>query len=318
MPFLGRIEGISEFLNSPTWFAELSGNLHPVVLHLPIGILSLVVLMEVSGWLSFGRYQPRTGLPLGVAFVTGVFACLSGFLDMQIDGMTQEVWVDHMWAGIAFAVVLGFAALAKLWSVRVQLKKAVYPVLLLAATGVMGYGAHLAGEEVHGKLVPASAPEWMPGRAEKREKAAVVVTDVTGELLAFEQVVLPIMDEKCLYCHSEEAGKDKGGLLMDTYANLLKGGDSQFEDEFRTLVPGDAAKSYMIEVMSLPLDDDLRMPPPKKDQMAPGETEILTWWVNSIPASPVLEDRTLAEMGAPPEILEYARTILEAKASEGN
>jgi len=128
--------------------------------------------------------------------------------------------------------------------------------------------------------------------------------------LAFAEVIVPIMDAKCFSCHSEAANKSKGGLYMDTYEDLLIGGDSQDEEEYRTLVPGDASESYMIGVLHLPLDDDLRMPPPKKEQMEAHEIELLTWWVNAIPVSETLQDQTLAEMGAPQHILDAANRVM--------
>jgi hypothetical protein len=97
---------------------------------------------------------------------------------------------------------------------------------------------------------------------------------------------------------------------MDTYENLLIGGDSLDGDEYRTLVPGDSKQSYMIEVMVLPKDDDMHMPPPKKKQMEEHEIKLLTWWVDNIPNTETLEDKTLEEMGAPPEIVEAAEMLV--------
>ena len=87
--------------------------------------------------------------------------------------------------------------------------------------------------------------------------------------LAFAEVIVPIMEEKCHSCHSEAKDKGKGGLWMDTFENMLIGGDSQDGEEFRTLVPGNSKSSYMIEVIALPKDDDMHMPPPRKSKWRP-------------------------------------------------
>ena len=127
--------------------------------------------------------------------------------------------------------------------------------------------------------------------------------------LAFAEVIVPIMEEKCHSCHSEAKDKGKGGLWMDTFENMLIGGDSQDGEEFRTLVPGNSKNSYMIEVIALPKDDDMHMPPPKKTQMESHEIKLMTWWVDKIPEGKTLKDQTLAQMGAPEEILAAAAML---------
>ena len=42
----------------------------------------------------------------------------------------------------------------------------------------------------------------------------------------FEQKVRPLLADKCQSCHSEKAGKQKGGLLLDSREAILKGGES--------------------------------------------------------------------------------------------
>src|SRR5262245_3630311 len=42
----------------------------------------------------------------------------------------------------------------------------------------------------------------------------------------FEQKIRPILVKHCYECHSVEANKVRGGLLLDTRAGLLKGGES--------------------------------------------------------------------------------------------
>ena len=127
--------------------------------------------------------------------------------------------------------------------------------------------------------------------------------------LAFAEIIVPIMEEKCHSCHSEAKDKGKGGLWMDTFENMLIGGDSQDGEEFRTLVPGNSKNSYMIEVIALPKDDDMHMPPPKKTQMESHEIKLMTWWVNKLPEGEILKDQTLAQMGASDEILAAAAML---------
>src|SRR5262245_42554930 len=76
----------------------------------------------------------------------------------------------------------------------------------------------------------------------------------------FEKKIRPVLVEHCYQCHSPEAQKNKklrGGLLLDTRDNVLKGGDTG-----PALVPGKADRSLLVQ--SLRYDGHLKMPPKGK------------------------------------------------------
>ena len=81
----------------------------------------------------------------------------------------------------------------------------------------------------------------------------------------------PILVSRCYDCHSEEAGKQKGGLLLDRKAGWERGGDSG-----PSLVPGDMDKSLVLHAISY-LDENLQMPP--KNRLPADEISILKEWV---------------------------------------
>lgn len=330
--YLGKLPEVEKALAAPEWWLENIGAYHTLILKVPIGIVFLTVAMELCSWLSFGRYRPMTGVGLFFALITGALACITGYVDMQLSGYKNEAWENHMWGGIGFVGILGLAFLAKIWSGKGGSKGFLYGILVLGSAGVMGWAAHIGGKETHGKdpitdtlvgLKLVKDPKAASQEGGEDESAAPVITE-PKDRLAFAHVVMPIFESKCLACHSRDH-KKKGGLLMDSFADLLEGGSSQDGDEYRTLVPGNAQQSYLIEVLNLPLDDDMHMPPEKKTQMEPYEIELLTWWINSIPASETLEDQTLSEMGAPQNIIDAASKLVtpeerkaaaEAKAAE--
>lgn len=326
MPFVGKEdpELISKVIPAEK-FAQITGEFHPLILHLPIGIAFLVFSSEVFGWLSFGRFKPKTGLALFLGVITAVFACITGYVSMDLNGYQGEAWENHMWGGVIFAGVLGLAYLAKLWGARNDTHGPVYGILLIASMGALGYGAHIGGEKIHGtdpvndllvelKLLPEEESE-----DEDKDGDQAKVIKAPEDRLAYADVVVPILEAKCLACHGE--GKDqkkKGGLLMDSWEGLLEGGE-----EAAALVPGDVKESFMIEVLHLPKDDDYHMPPPKKDQMEAHEIELLEWWVGILPdGDKQPEDKTLKELNAPQNIIDAAAKLVTpeelaaAKAAE--
>lgn len=97
----------------------------------------------------------------------------------------------------------------------------------------------------------------------------------------FEKQILPVLQKKCLDCHSAtkvvdgKPKKPKGDLQLDAAWAMLKGAENG-----PSLVPGNLAKSYMYEVVTLPKDDDMFMPS-KGDPMTAEEIKLLKEWIES-------------------------------------
>jgi len=92
------------------------------------------------------------------------------------------------------------------------------------------------------------------------------------QLEFFEKKVKPVLADKCYKCHSAEAGKSKGGLLLDSREGCLKGGDTS-----PAVTPGDVSKSLLLTAISYK-DADLQMPP-KGEKLTNQEIADLTEWV---------------------------------------
>jgi hypothetical protein len=79
----------------------------------------------------------------------------------------------------------------------------------------------------------------------------------------FESRIRPVLVESCYGCHSQEAGKSKGGLLLDTREGIRIGGDNG-----PAVVPGDLEESLLITAMRWH-DPDTGMPPENKGGKLP-------------------------------------------------
>ncbi len=87
----------------------------------------------------------------------------------------------------------------------------------------------------------------------------------------FERDILPILEERCIYCHGED--EQESGLRLDLRSSMLKGGDSGLP----AVVPSDASASYLLEVVKH-LDADVKMPP-DEDQIPEKEIKLLEQWI---------------------------------------
>jgi hypothetical protein len=94
-----------------------------------------------------------------------------------------------------------------------------------------------------------------------------------GEFAFFEKEIRPLLHKHCYKCHSTEAEKVKGGLLLDSRHGWETGGDSG-----PAIVPGDAEGSLLLRAVSYE-DGDLQMPP--KYKLAEHERAALVKWVET-------------------------------------
>src|SRR5205085_963786 len=74
----------------------------------------------------------------------------------------------------------------------------------------------------------------------------------------FETHVRPLLAERCYGCHSGRAGKQEGGLRLDSQDGWLKGGDRG-----RAVVPKDVDASLLMQAVRY-TDPDFQMPPKEK------------------------------------------------------
>ncbi|MFG0253590.1 MAG: PSD1 and planctomycete cytochrome C domain-containing protein, partial [Rhodopirellula sp. JB053] len=89
----------------------------------------------------------------------------------------------------------------------------------------------------------------------------------------FENDVLPILEDNCLFCHGED--EQESGLRLDRRGYMLRGGDSGLA----AVVPNQPEKSYLIEVINH-VDEDMAMPP-DEDKLAAEDIATLTQWIET-------------------------------------
>lgn len=244
------------------------GGFHAIFLHLPIGAMSYVLLTEVMSLVTSGRWRVDTRLALGFSAIMALFATVFGYcLYLTDQYQAGELLEEHKRDGILFTVLV-FTSLA----VKLQCYigkpwwKLCFGVLLSVSFLVMLSAGHRGGEITHGE--PNDA--WPSKVLEKRQ--ATEAKAAQPEVFLYQDIVQPILEEKCVNCHGAE--KQKSGLRVDTIDYMLEGGE-----ETACLVPGDLEDSSLITYLHLPLDDDLRMPPEGKKQLTEKEIEWLELWV---------------------------------------
>ncbi|MDB4459040.1 DUF1553 domain-containing protein [bacterium] len=83
-----------------------------------------------------------------------------------------------------------------------------------------------------------------------------LATEQAAKLEFFESKIRPVLVDQCYKCHSEESGKSKGGLLLDSRAAWTVGGESG-----PSIIPGSPEESLVIKAISR--SGDIPEMPPK-------------------------------------------------------
>ncbi|HVT72605.1 MAG TPA: PSD1 and planctomycete cytochrome C domain-containing protein [Lacunisphaera sp.] len=90
----------------------------------------------------------------------------------------------------------------------------------------------------------------------------------------FEQKIQPILSDNCYQCHSHQADRIKGHLLLDSRDGILLGGNTG-----PAVVPGKPDDSLLIAAVRY-TDEDLQMPPPNHGgKLTTAQIADLTEWV---------------------------------------
>jgi len=113
----------------------------------------------------------------------------------------------------------------------------------------------------------------LAGTASSRAAAEPMMADNDAKGVAFfESKIRPVLVEHCYKCHSSDAKKSSGGLLLDSRDRIRAGGDSG-----AAVVPGKPADSLLLTAISH-TDPDLQMPP-KKPQLPPAVIADIKAWI---------------------------------------
>ncbi|MHC4822389.1 MAG: c-type cytochrome domain-containing protein [Planctomycetota bacterium] len=282
------------------------GRMHPMVLHLPIGMLIGLALMELVGWKRGA--PPASRWLLVFATSTAVIASASGWMLHEEDGYASSFALDwHERLGIATA----FAALGCCW-LRFRGSTQQYRLTLLLTVGVMVATGHFGAEMTHGRgflLEPF-------GEGDDQTYVPISLEEVAvsqSALASFEEHIAPLLGARCTRCHGRR--KSKGELRLDSPAAILAGGESGRilgGPEGAELVPGEVSveESELYRRLLLPLEHEDHMPPESKTQLGASEIMLLRMWLEagapfdrdfalgegvSVPATPIEED-ALAEV----------------------
>jgi len=299
LPFVFKLDGKTH----ADW-QQFLGRFHPTVVHLPIGLLLLVPLLELAG-----RYRPAlleaAMFILSLSVLSCLLALVLGYLLAYGSGDAGAGVARHMWGAIALTI--GALGCALLRSASGGLRS-FYPYLLASVLVLLAWTAHQGGSLTHGNKY---LTEFLPAPLKRFGMGTVQASAFPDSFYA--RHIHPIFDANCVVCHG--AQKVKGNLRLDTYDRAMRGGE-----DGAVIIPGNPERSILWQRITLPPDHKKFMPSEGKPPLKPEQIAWIRAWIlqgaspelKSLPGIYVREEETLPQVpdysGKMTEIAETARS----------
>lgn len=253
-------------------FVYFLGRFHVLVLHLPIGMIVALFVLEYLSRKERFRYLEAASPYLWVATaISGLVTVLLGFMHFAEGSFTGPSGELHRLYGTVTAVVATGVALLRVGKFASSYKPLFFPasIVLLVLVSITG---HYGGNLTHGStFLVEYAPQpirSLVGLAPRRTITSVSAAD------PFADVVGPMFVERCASCHNED--KRESDLVLTTYAGVMRGGESG-----RVVVAGNTELSELLRRITLPSDHDEFMPAEGKTPLTARQVEIIRWWIEA-------------------------------------
>ncbi len=264
-PFLLLIALFNEKLKLGIYL-EWLGKMHPLFLHFPIVLGTLIGIYYLVDKKNSVDEKNVHAILVGNAFLSSMVAILGIFLSKQ-DSYDEQMIFLHQWGGVAIA----FISWALIYLQKSQIFKSKYNYRVqfsIVYLLVIIIFTHKGAQLTHG----ANVINFPQKEVANELQAVKAVTDSNATL--YVKAVAPILQQKCVGCHG--ADKVKGELLLNTPANILKGGKDG------NILSFDKDKESMLfERIHLDITHKKHMPPEGKTQLTTEEVAILSRWIKA-------------------------------------
>ncbi|HEV7620382.1 MAG TPA: c-type cytochrome domain-containing protein [Flavisolibacter sp.] len=245
---------------------EFIGRFHPLLVHLPIGILLTGLFLQ---WLSAKEKYKVSAEVIKIILLAGmlsaIITCITGYM-LSLSGEYDSKLVSwHMWMGIGVAIASALL-FVKVVSQRFDISHKVASAALLGLIIITG---HLGGSLTHG------SDYLISGLLDSGDTVVInqkPIADIR-EARVYADIIQPVLQTKCYSCHGKH--KQKGELRMDDSLFLMKGGK-----DGEVIIRGNADKSEMIKRLVLPQETDHHMPPREKPQLSDRQIALIHWWID--------------------------------------
>jgi mono/diheme cytochrome c family protein/uncharacterized membrane protein len=286
------------------WFL---GRFHVLILHLPLGVLTLAVVLEILVRFPRFRFLESAVAPIWIAgAITALATVALGLMHATEESFEDAPAVEaHGRAGVLLAALACLIAILRTRlpapvsprgaapeKIGARLYRTVQPafargagveraydrfwgVPVVATVVLMLLTGHLGGSLTHGdtylvQYAPGPIPvlAGLPADAGPRPKPQDVASaDI------YLDVVQPSLERRCSGCHN--SSKRSGGLSVASYGTLMKGGTKG-----AVIIPGNVSASDLMRRIDLSPDSSDYMPKDGKPPLNKNEVAAIGAWIS--------------------------------------
>lgn len=267
-------------------FLTFIGRFHPLIVHLPIGFILVVLLIDF-----YKKYFKESEKVLKFILLWTIISCflslISGYLQYQQEGYLWETIQGHFYFGILTLLwSIGFYFFLQRQKFLIRIPRLFFSLSLLVSLLLTG---HLGGSITHGEdhlTEPLKELSSTFLGDENSEFKLQLKEENYRDMPMYTSVIVPILSQKCISCHNPK--KTKGELQMHTYQALQIGGKNGPIVNYE-----DPEQSELFLRIHLPKGEKKHMPPKSKKQLTKAEINIISHWIEI--GAP--EKQTIGELG---------------------
>jgi uncharacterized membrane protein len=244
-------------------FLQVTGRMHPLVLHFPLVLIFVGIFLEYLITRKNFQHSATEKITLYVFYLFALSAsctALFGFFLYKEGSYLGDEVILHKWLGTAVSLL----AVLLLW-LKERTAVSYYYGTLAVSTICLVVAGHVGSEVTHGK-------GFLTEPYQKHQN--IIEIENADSAIVFRDVIQPIFNEKCLNCHN--ANRAKNDLILTDYQSIMKGGKTR-----DAIVEGKAGESLLYKYLLLPMNDSLHMPPKEKLQLDREEIRLIGWWINT-------------------------------------
>lgn len=282
----------------------LLGRFHVVVLHLPLGIIVAIVVLELLARREkYAHLRSASAYLWVLGAVSAIVTVALGYMHFAEGSFDSASGIQHRMFGTILAVAFTIVAALRVSGYGQHHASWFLPasvVMLLLATVTGHYGGNLTHGS--GYLVEYS-PQFIRSMAGLGPRRPRVESLQAAD--PFLDLVGPMFRSRCSKCHSDDT--HEADLNLMSHAGVMRGGESG-----SVISRGRPESSELIKRITLPPDDEAFMPAEGNTPLTQTQRRIVEWWIRA--GAPV--DVTIGELDMQPDT-EMAALIREELGLSG-
>ncbi len=270
-------------------FIYFLGRFHVAVLHIPLGVIvALFILEALARREKYRHLASASGYLWVVAAVSAIVTAAMGYMHFAEGGFDSPSGIQHRTFGTILAVAITALAALRVSSAATRLASWFLPasILMLALATVTG---HYGGNLTHGSTyLVEHGPQFLRSMAGLGPRRPPVESLEAAD--PFLDLVGPMLRQRCSRCHSDDTRE--ADLNLTSHAGVMRGGESG-----PVISRARPQASELLSRVTLPRDDEAFMPAEGNTPLTEAQIRIVEWW--AFAGAPV--DTTIGELDSQPD-----------------